>query len=87
MRVAAAGQDTHQAPGAGAHSAGRGGAGTRELGPGRALNPQEALRAGACRGGGNQLASPFHGKDRFLCAACSHCLAGLGGPRLTSPRE
>lgn len=42
-----------------------GGAGTRELGPGRALNPQEALRAGACRGGGNQLASPFHGKIVF----------------------
>ena len=50
-------------------------------------NPQEALRAGTCRGGGNQLASLYHGKDSSLCAACSHCSASLGGPWLTSPRE
>ena len=41
---------TPGALGVGVHRAWPGGAGMGELGPGQGLNPQEALRAGTCRG-------------------------------------
>lgn len=84
----AAGRAGH-APGAlgvGVHGSWPGRVGSGELGPGRPRTPRRRSEQGRAGGWRPARLSVSWERRSSVCSLC-HCLASLGGPRLTSPRE